>query len=301
MNPTFEWGLELIRTVQRVQGPMLNTLFKALTALGSEDFYFLLLPLLLWCIDFAVGARLAAVFLLSAYVNVGLKDLFRLPRPFVLDPSVKLYDVEGYGMPSGHAQLSVVIWGTIAHALKRTSLWVLAGLLAALIGLSRIYLGVHFPTDVAAGWLIGALLLAGYVALHSLVETWLEERGFSVQLMLVVALSLALLLLHATEDTASLTGILLGAGVGLAVLRRHLTYRAGGPLWKRGARLLLGGAIMLALRFGLKAVSPEASGSFQLALRFTRYAILGLWIGLGAPWTFNQLRLATGDEEPTQG
>ncbi len=301
MNPSFEWGLELIRTVQRVQGPVLNTLFKALTALGSEDFYFLLLPLLLWCIDFAVGARLAAVFLLSAYVNVGLKDLFRLPRPFVLDPSVRLYDVEGYGMPSGHAQLSVVIWGTIAHALKRASLWILAGLLAALIGLSRIYLGVHFPTDVAAGWLIGALLLAGYVALHPLVETWLEERGFGVQVTLAVALSLALLLLHATEDTASLTGILLGAGVGLAVLRGHLTYRAGGPLWKRGARLLLGSAIMLALRFGLKAVSPEASGSLQVAFRFVRYAILGVWISLGAPWMFNQLRLAAGDEEPTQG
>jgi membrane-associated phospholipid phosphatase len=301
MNPSFEWGLELIRTIQRIQGPTLNTLFKALTALGSEDFYFLLLPLLLWCIDFAVGARLAAVFLLSAYVNVGLKDLFRLPRPFVLDPSVRLYDVEGYGMPSGHAQLSVVIWGTIAHALKKTSLWILAGLLAALIGLSRIYLGVHFPTDVAAGWLIGALLLAGYVALHPLVETWLEERGFGVQVTLAVALSLALLLFHATEDTVSLTGILLGAGVGLAVLRRHLTYHAGGPLWKRGARLLLGSAIMLALRFGLKAVSPEASGSLQLAFRFVRYAVLGVWISLGAPWMFNQLRLVADDEERTQG
>jgi hypothetical protein len=58
---------------------------------------------------------------------------------------------------------------------------------------------------------------------------------------------------------------------------------------------LLGVTLLLALRFGLKALSPETSASLQLALRFVRYAILGLWIGLGAPWLFIKLRLAAPD------
>ncbi|MGD2105687.1 MAG: phosphatase PAP2 family protein [Anaerolineae bacterium] len=136
MNDLMQSGLAVIRTVQSVHGPPLDAIFKVVTSLGSEAFYFLLLPLVLWCADAASGARLAAVFLLATYANIGLKDFFQLPRPFQLDPSVKLYDVEGYGMPSGHAQLSVVIWVTLAHALKRAWLWVTAALLATLIGFS---------------------------------------------------------------------------------------------------------------------------------------------------------------------
>jgi len=298
MNLIFQWGLDIIHAFQHFRSPALDVLFRSITSLGSKDFYFLLLPLLLWCIDFAIGARLAAVFLLSTYVNVGFKDLFEMPRPFTLDPSVKLYDVEGYGLPSGHAQLSVTIWGTLAHAFKEAWLWVLAGLLATLIGLSRIYLGVHFPTDVLAGWLIGILLLAAYVALHPLIESWLEEKELGTQLGVVIVLALALLLLHPTEDTASLTGILLGAGVGVALLRRTLDYRAGGPPGKQAARLFLGIAVLFALRFGLKALSPQALGSLDLALRFLRYVILGLWIGLGAPWLFDRLHLTPHNGEP---
>lgn len=292
MNPIFQWGLDIIHAVQRVHGPVLDAVFKSVTALGSKDFYFLLFPLLLWSIDFAIGARLAAVFLLSTYVNFALKDLLQLPRPFILDPSVRRYDVEGYGMPSGHAQLSVVIWGTIAHAFRRTWGWVLAAVLAVLIGLSRIYLGVHFPTDVLAGWLIGALLLAAYIVLRPRLEAWLKGKGLGTQLALVVALSLVLLLLHATEDTTSLMGILLGAGVGIALLLRCFEYHAGGPVWKKAVRFLLGIAVLLALRFGLKAILPQTGGLLEMLADFVRYAILGLWAGFGAPWSFRKLRLA---------
>jgi membrane-associated phospholipid phosphatase len=296
MTLPFLWELELIRAIQTLRSPALDLLFRSITSLGNEDFYFLLLPLLLWCVDFAIGARLAAVFLVSTYINVSLKDLFRLPRPFVLDPSVRLYDAEGYGMPSGHAQLSVVIWGTLAHAFRKAWLWLVAGLLAALIGFSRIYLGVHFPTDVLAGWLIGAALVAIYIALQPRVETWLEERGFEAQLVAVVGLPMTLVLLHATEDTVSLAGILLGAGVSIALLRRRFDYAAAGPLWKRVVRFLLGMVVLVALRFGLKALSPQSPEPLRLALRFTRYAILGLWIALGAPWLFNKLQLAPRKE-----
>lgn len=296
MNPIFQWGLEFIQAIQMAKGPALTTLFLAITSLGSKEFYFLLLPLLLWSVNFVVGARVAAVFLLATYVNVSLKDLFALPRPVELDPSVELYDVMGYGLPSGHAQLSVVIWGILADALDRTWSWILAGVLAALIGFSRIYLGVHFPTDVLAGWLIGILLLVAYVVFHRQLEKWLEARNLGAQLAAAVILSLVLLLVHATDDTASLTGVLLGAGTGVALLRRNFDYDAGGSFWQRGARVLLGLAVLLALRFGLKAISPERPEALSIAARFLRYAILGLWIGLGAPWLFRTLGLTRTEE-----
>jgi membrane-associated phospholipid phosphatase len=298
VNPILQWGLEFIRAVQAARDPALDALFLTITSLGSKEFYFLLLPLMLWCVDFVVGVRVAALFLLSTYVNVDLKDLFVLPRPFELDPSVQLYDVIGYGLPSGHAQLSIVVWGALAHALKETWSWVIAGCLVALIGFSRVYLGVHFPTDVLAGWLIGALLLTAYIVFHARLERWLAQRDLGTQLTTAVALPLILLLLHATDDTTRLMGVLLGAGVGVALLRMRVDYDAGGSLWQRGVRFVLGMAVVLALRFGLKAISPHSPEPLYLVADFLRYAILGLWMGLGAPWLFRTLRLTPDREEP---
>lgn len=300
MEPIMDWGLEVIRAVQQFRTPALDALFKAITSLGSKEFYFLILPFLLWCIDFAIGARVAAIFVFSTYINVGLKNVFQLPRPRTLDPPVELYGAHGYGLPSGHSQLSVTIWGAIAAAFERTWTWIAAGVLAFLIGFSRIYLGVHFPTDVLAGWFVGVVLLAGYITLRDPIEAWLEERGLVVQLAVAVVLSVALVLLHTTEDTTSLMGILLGAGVGLALLRQWFVYRADGPAWQRAVRLLVGAAILAGLRFGLKAVASQGPESLQMAFRFVRYVVLGLWISLGAPWLFNKLRLAPGERKPAE-
>src|SRR4030042_986686 len=59
MEAIWQWGLDVIHTVQSVHGPVLDTIFKAITFLGEEDFFLILLPLVLWCVDFAFGARLA--------------------------------------------------------------------------------------------------------------------------------------------------------------------------------------------------------------------------------------------------
>ena len=75
MDAIWQWGLGLIHTIQLVHGPALDAFFKAITFLGEEEFFLILLPLVVWCVDFAVGARLAFAFLLSSYVNTGLKDI----------------------------------------------------------------------------------------------------------------------------------------------------------------------------------------------------------------------------------
>ncbi len=292
MEPIWQWGLEFIRTVQLVHGPALDAVFKAITFVGDEEFFLILLPLIFWCVDFAVGTRLAFAFLLSVYANVGLKDLFAHPRPFELDPTVKLHEAEGYGMPSGHSQAAVVVWGIIAAGFRRTWLWIVAILLMALIGFSRIYLGVHFPTVVLAGWAIGAVFLVAYLALEPRVIAWLRQAGLAVQLVLAVAVPLMLLLVHPTADTASSMAVLMGMGVGIALSRRVAPFSAAGPLWQRAVRFLVGAVVLLALYFGLKLAFPGQGEPLYFVLRVARYALVGLWAGLGAPWLFRRLRLA---------
>ena len=103
MEALLQWGLDLIVVIQQVRGPALDSIFRAITFSGAEEFYLLLLPVLFWCVDFGLGARVGLFLLLSSYLNVYLKDLFHQPRPFDLDPSLQLTPAEGYGLPSGHA------------------------------------------------------------------------------------------------------------------------------------------------------------------------------------------------------
>ena len=293
MEAIWQWGLDLIRTIQLVHGPTLDAIFKAITFLGEEEFFIMLLPLVFWCVDFAVGARLAFAFLLSTYVNTGFKDLFAHPRPFELDPTVQLHDAAGYGLPSGHSQSAVVVWGTIAAGFRKTWLWGVAVLLMVLIGFSRVYLGVHFPTDVLGGWAVGAVFLAAYLALEPRIEAWLKRASLAVQLALAVAVPLALLLLHPTKDTGSSMAVLMGMGAGVALTRRIAPFRADGPLWQRAVRFLVGVVGLLILYVGLTLVFPAEGESLYFVMRVVRYALVGLWAGLGAPWVFRKLRLTS--------
>jgi membrane-associated phospholipid phosphatase len=294
MEAVWQWGLDFIRAVQSVRGPVLDTIFKAITFMGEEDFFFILLPLILWCVDFAFGVRMAFFFLLSTCLNSVAKGLIDHPRPCDLDPEVKLHDYTGrYGLPSGHSQSAVVLWGAIASYARKRWVWAVAILLMVLIGFSRIYLGVHFPTDVLGGWTLGAVLLAFYIILVPRIEAWLKRTDLIVRLALVVVMPLVLVLIFPSSDSISAMGVFLGAGVGIVLTGQWVPFSAAGPLWQRAVRLLLGAAVLLALRFGLKAIFPDEGEALYVLMRFVRYMVVGLWATLGAPWLFVKLKLAS--------
>jgi undecaprenyl-diphosphatase len=110
-------------------------------------------------------------------LNNALKLSFARPRPDLVLPAVRVFTTS---FPSGHATMSAITYLTIAVMLARTHSEIsiriyflaLAGLLTVLVGLSRIYLGVHYPTDVVAGWCVGTAWAMGCWVL----VTWLQHR-----------------------------------------------------------------------------------------------------------------------------
>jgi membrane-associated phospholipid phosphatase len=292
MEGLLQWGINLIVTIQQVHGPVIDNIFCAITYIGDEEFYLLLLPLILWCVDFRVGARLTVLFLFSSYLNLCLKDLFQQPRPFDLNPDVGLSSEEGYGLPSYHAQSAVVVWAGLSAWAGKRWLWILGIVLIILVGFSRIYLGLHFPTDVLTGWAIGGVLLGIYLVVHPGGERWLVRLNLGIQALLALAVPLALLLIQPTEDTTSAMAALAGVGVGLALMRRYVSFSTHGPLWQRIMRFLVGCGVIFALYFGLNALLPGEESSLYLVFRFFHYWLIGLWISLGAPWLFKLLKLS---------
>ena len=291
MSQIYTWGIQFIQGMQAVGGPVLDGFFKGVTFLGDEEFFLLLFPFIFWCLDARFGAKLVYVLLIPGLINYGLKDLFAQPRPFVLQPGINLVEATGYGLPSGHSHLAVIIWGTIALKVKKTWGWIVAVLVMLLIGISRIYLGVHFPTDVLAGWAIGAVLLSLVVWVVPGIIRRAGRISLILSLILISGVTAGVLVLHPSKDLVSVVAIFWGFSHGLLFLSRFFSLSCSGTLGKRIARYPTGLLVTLALYLGLKALFPEEGEQLYLLFRFVRYALLGLWIGLGAPLVFRLLRL----------
>jgi len=155
MQAILNWGVEVIRAIQTIASPGLTSAMKVLTFGGSEYFYLLFLPILFWCVDERFGARLGLVVLMSTFVNGWLKVSFAQPRPYNLDPTVGLSRETSFGLPSGHAQGTSTLWGMVAPRVRRPWGLVLALAVPLVVSFTRLYLGVHFPTDVFLGLALG--------------------------------------------------------------------------------------------------------------------------------------------------
>ena len=291
MDAILQWGIVFISIVQQIHGQVLDSIFRIITFLGTDRFYLLLLPLIFWCVDLRLGARLAVILLLSVYFNFGLKDLLQQPRPFDIDPSVQLSDTQGYGLPSGHAQSSVVVWGFIATRINKTWLRMVAILLVILIGFSRIFLGVHFPTDVLAGWVVGVIILGVYLTVRPVLERKLLELSLGMQMLVALVLPLALMAIRPTEGTIFPMAILAGTGVGLTLTRRYVSFVVIGSWWQRTLRFLTGGSVVFALYLGIRVAFSSEGSVLYLMLGYLGYGLIGMWISFGAPLLFRLLKL----------
>ncbi len=295
MDAIQKWGYDVILWLQQFS-PELDTLFKANTTLGAEQAFLLILPLVFWCWDKRRGARLGVLLMLSAYINLVLKDLFDQPRPSPGRIKV-LAEETSPGLPSGHAQNSVVVYGYLAAQIGQLWAWAAAVLIAFAVGLSRVYLGVHFPTDVLAGWLIGAVVLALYLWAEPEIEYYLRPWPWRYKMALAVVVPLALFLVYPNEDSAQLMGVILGMMTGFLVELRLVRFSAGGPLWQRALRFVAGIVVLIFVWLGLKVILPDEPETVALIFRLIRYALVGAWASLGAPWLFVTVGLAPQESE----
>ncbi|MBC7223107.1 MAG: phosphatase PAP2 family protein [Anaerolineae bacterium] len=281
------WGLEAILWVQGFRTPWLDAFFQAVTNLGTVYFYIVFIGGLYWAVNRAWGLSLGYV-LVSCflYTNDLLKEVVGIPRPTPEQVAVLAHETSP-SFPSGHTQGSTAVWGYMAYRLSRPWAWVVAVVAIFLVGLSRIYLGVHYPQDVVGGFLLGAVSLVLFI----LAERWLERRGRPLPPWafwgLTVGLPAALFLLRPGGEAARALGLLAGFGVGHWMEARFVRFADARSWAHRLARFALGLVLTLALYFGLAAITPPLP-----LLRALRYALLGWAAMFLVPWLLVRLGLA---------
>ena len=181
----FEW-------VQGIRNPILTVLMKVITTLGDEGILFIAIALVLLVtkkyrkIGFAMLASLGVMLICNNFV---LKEIFARERPFNLfetfpekyaewggEAAKYIYPdmvkaPHSYSFPSGHTSSAFTFAMAITMVLKKKGIAIPAFIFAFLMGISRIYVGVHYPTDVIVGAVVGIIYaIIGYVIFAKLYD-----------------------------------------------------------------------------------------------------------------------------------
>lgn len=152
--------LPFVQALKAFRNPFFDLLNYFFSFFDTVYFVLLLIPIIWVFISRSWGIRLAYLLSFSSLVNESIKYIFQIPRPFIHDLSLGMLDLHSYSFPSGAAQKAVILACLIIWARPKSIwAWILGINYFIWTSFARIYLGVHYPLDLLAGWCVGAVIL----------------------------------------------------------------------------------------------------------------------------------------------
>ncbi|MCG3215789.1 MAG: phosphatase PAP2 family protein [Candidatus Heimdallarchaeota archaeon] len=165
----------------------LTTIMEVITYLGESIIYIAVLMILYYVWDKKKAYKTIFVLISSIEINAVAKGAFRLDRP---DDSWGYDAVEktSYGLPSGHAQISTTFWGSLSIIISKWGMLTVGIALPLLIGFSRIFLVVHWFTDVLMGFGLGLIVLGLFIFLDEPVSNYFEKKSITMKMLTILAI-----------------------------------------------------------------------------------------------------------------
>ena len=290
--------MDFLYFLESIRMPGLNEFMLLVTKLGEETAFLVAALVVFWCVDKRSGYYLMTVGFIGTMANQFMKLWFRIPRPWVLDENFTILEAareaaSGYSFPSGHSQSSVGTFGAIANTAKNKWVKGICIAICVLVPLSRMYIGVHTPSDV----LVGAGMACCMVGLLKKPVLERTEKAMKFLIVLMMAMAVGLLLfvekypfpadvdVHNLESGVKNAYTMIGCITGVAVVyfleKKYVNFETKAIWWAQVLKVVLGLGLVLAVKEGLR--SPlDALFSGHMAARAVRYFLIvlvagGLW------------------------
>ena len=290
--------MTILRWLESIRTPWMDEVMNILTQLGDETVFMVVGMIILWCAHKAWGFRFMLIGLTGTAMNQLLKAIFLVPRPWVIDPEFTIVEAardgaSGYSFPSGHTQSATTCFGTLAAWLGGKGMTIFCVAMILVVGFSRMYLGVHTPLDV------GVSLLTGTATVLVMTRLLRKEQGKGRLWACIGALVLALALLgyvyfapvreanvaefdaHGVKAAWQVMGAMAGLLLAWWVDEKYLHFETKAPWWAQVCKVVIGLALVVAVRSGLKPVLTAIFGEAMFAhgIRYFMMTVVGgiLW------------------------
>lgn len=289
--------MAFLELLMRLRNPFLDYLSLGISYLGTPFLVVGVITFLRFNDDQNRADGMMLAFLFSGLLCQGLKIVFHVPRPWILvsdtalfrPVSMALSTATGYSFPSIHTQSTAALCLSVIYYNRKKAVRASAVVFMALVAFSRMYLGCHTPSDVAAGFL---LTLAVTMVTLPLWRRFSRKNPLNRELFafFLTGFSTILIFLGAvlagngTVDPVMSADAFKTAGLGLGFAgvmlfgQRLTPFRTDGTTPGKIIRLVVAAAGALALEFGLSSLLPDS-----LLFDTLRYALIGLWLFGAAP------------------
>lgn len=276
------FNAEIIKFIQTFANPLLDEFFVLATMMGEESFFMFAAVFVFWCLDKDFGYRLGFAYLSNGVINSGIKETLQIPRP-IGEAGIRSMRVEtagGYSFPSGHSQCASSFWTSVMIRVKKGWMYALGIVLILLVGVSRLYLGVHRPIDVFVGIAIGT----AWVFISNFMFNFAEKTGKKLIFLIFIIPMLALLFVLPNAELYKSSGTVLAFYLGYLIEPKYIKFEVKAGLIAQALKLIIGISVMMGIRILVKPLLPEA-----ILSDFFRYFLMGIWVTIGAPFIFVKL------------
>lgn len=309
--------MEFLYFLEKIRVPVLNEFMLAITTLGEETAFLVIAMVMFWCVDKRRGYFVMAVGFFGTLASQFMKIMCRVPRPWVLDENFTILEqareaASGYSFPSGHTQTAVGTLGAIAATEKKSWLKITCIVLAVLVGISRMYIGVHTPQDVIVGTLLSVAFIVGLYPF--MMKN--EGKGIPGVIALLTVLTAAYLcfmelypfpadtdaanLESAMKNAYTLVGCMTGLLIAYPLEKKYVNFTEKAVWWAQILKIVLGLAAVLLVKEGLR-MPLEAIFGGHLAARAVRYGLIVITAGLLWPMSFRFFAKLGIKEEANHG
>ncbi len=279
-----DWEIALMEWLQSHLSAGAIGALSQLSMFGEELLMIVIMGFFYWVYDKEFGKFIGMNFLVANVWNPMIKNIAMRLRPYfcsdridllrLIDTKADKFDVaaQGYSFPSGHSSGAATVYGSAALCLKKKWATVLAFLLPLLVGVSRVVVGAHFPTDVLAGWTLGALVI--------FFIPWLQKKIKNrwVFYGVIVLTALPGFFYCTSSDYFSAFGMLIGFLLAEPFEEKYVRFENTRSPIRAVLRIVGGGAVYFALNTILKLPFPKEvldAGDFTAHLiRSGRYAVV---------------------------